>query len=820
MLPGPSVLERMVISVCSVAHEKVFESIYQSLSIELRQAIDQLLTAPESEQRSYFHKLKECPPSAKISSLKKYLQRYQMLKNTGINAFDEKLIDPAFLNYLFRLTKRYSSKHLKRFKKYKRYAMMVCFMLESRKVLLDHLIKMHDQYIMEICRECKNEHEKKHRKFRKRQKKAIDTILNATNMIEEWPSDEPLNKESLWQKVGEDKFQKSINDLKTFKWLEERGYGELLLARYPSLRKYFADFIRLPFEAESGSEALINAIEIIKELDSGTKKAIPKNAPISFVPRELIRVLKDNAGHIKRNAWEMGLALAIKDAMRSGDLYLPQSKQHISFWELILSETRWSEIREKAFEELQQPQQSEAKSCLIHQFRNSAEQAQKQFGQDNFAEIENGKLRLKRDDKAPIPDSVTNIQKAIDASMPYIRIEQLIMEVDSLTGFSRYFVPIQKHDSRPEHFYKTLIAAIISQATNLGIVSMSASVKDISVDMLRHVLHYYIREETLKSANAEIVNNHHQLPLSAIHGSGSLSSSDAQRFKIRADSLLASYYPRYYGYYEKAIGIYTHVSDQYSVFSTKVISCSPREALYVLDGLLENNTILKAMRHTTDTHGYTEIIFALCYLLGIYFMPRIRDLKNQQLYRVEKGVNYGVFEPLLTKTADMNIVEEQWEAMVRVAISLKRRTAPAHVIVQRLTNSFPSDRLSKAFTNLGRIIKTEYILRYLIDPELRRTVQRQLNKGEYRHKLPRWVFFADQGEFTVSDYEEIMNKVSCLSLVSNAILYWNTLKISDIVQSLRNQGEIIHDEALAHISLMPFKHVIPNGTYFIEDLKS
>jgi TnpA family transposase len=68
---------------------------------------------------------------------------------------------------------------------------------------------------------------------------------------------------------------------------------------------------------------------------------------------------------------------------------------------------------------------------------------------------------------------------------------------------------------------------------------------------------------------------------------------------------------------------------------------------------------------------------------------------------------------------------------------------------------------------------------------LRSIVQRQLNKGEYRHKLPRWIFFANQGEFTTGDYEEIMNKASCLSLVSNAILYWNTIKINDIVENLR-----------------------------------
>src|SRR5437764_1305899 len=87
-----------------------------------------------------------------------------------------------------------------------------------------------------------------------------------------------------------------------------------------------------------------------------------------------------------------------------------------------------------------------------------------------------------------------------------------------------------------------------------------------------------------------------------------------------------------------------------------------------------------------------------------------------------------------------------------------------------------------------------------------------------RHKLPRRIFFADQGEFTTGDYEEIMNKASCLSLVSNAILYWNTLKITEIVDDLRAQGEDIAKETLAHISLLPFRHVVPNGMYFIEEV--
>jgi len=814
LLPGPTVLERLIIRVCSEVHIHIFDSIYEDLSADLRNTIDQLLLTTEKEPRSLFRQLKAYPPAAKISSLQTYLQRYQTLAEIDLDAFNTDLIDPAFQEYLFKLTKKHNASQLKRFGNPKRYALMLCFLLETRKNLLDHLVHMHDQYMQEIARKSRNTYEKKHRELRKRQKKAVDTILSATRILLDWSEDESLSPKDFWQRVNRSDLQTSSADMKVFQQLTERGYGDLLLARYPTLRKYFADFIQLPFAVEPGSDPLMKAIETVRKLDANQLKQLPANVLTGFVPKELRNSLMDDNGKVNRNAWEMGLAFAIKDGLRSGDIYLPQSKQHISFWDFMINETQWKVVKTTAYAELKQPQKQEAVETLTKQFEQVALTAKEQFPLDKFAQIDNGKLKLKRDDKAPVPDDVTKLQRVINASLPTIRIEQLLMEVDQLTGFSQHFTPIQGHNSRPQHFYKTLMAAIISQATNLGIVSMSASVNDVTLDMLRQALHFFIREETLTAASTEIVNRHHQLPLSAIHGDGSFSSSDAQRFRIRASSLLASYYPRYYGYYEKAIGIYTHVSDQYSVFNTKVISCSPREALYVLDGLLENNTILQVQKHTTDTHGYTEIVFALCFLLGYDFMPRIRDLKDQQLYRVDKDFDHGPFTPLINKTADLPLVEEQWEEMIRVALSLRQHTVPAHTVVQRLTSSYPSDRLSKAFTNLGRIIKTQYILRYLTDPELRRMVQRQLNKGEYRHKLPRRVFFADQGEFTTGDYEEIMNKASCLSLVSNAILYWNTIKINGIVESLRRQGEVINEESLPHISLLPFRHVIPNGTYF------
>ena len=114
------------------------------------------------------------------------------------------------------------------------------------------------------------------------------------------------------------------------------------------------------------------------------------------------------------------------------------------------------------------------------------------------------------------------------------------------------------------------------------------------------------------------------MDLSSVRGDGTRSSSDGQRFGVRASSLLGVLYPRYFGYYDRAVSVYTHTTDQFSVCGSRAISCSAREAVYVLDGLLENDTILRPPEHSTDTHGYTEHLFGLCYLLGFSFMPRMR----------------------------------------------------------------------------------------------------------------------------------------------------------------------------------------------------
>ena len=141
--------------------------------------------------------------------------------------------------------------------------------------------------------------------------------------------------------------------------------------------------------------------------------------------------------------------------------------------------------------------------------------------------------------------------------------------------------------------------------------------------------------------------------------------------------------------------------------------------------------------------------------------------------------------------------------------------APAHVVLTRLASSAPSDRLAKALTALGQALKSLYLLRYIQDEPLRAQMQLQLNRGERRHQLARHLFFANQGAFQTGDYEEMMNKATCLSLLSNAVVVWNTVQMSRTLADLRANGLTIADPDLARVSPLAFAHVIPNGTYFV-----
>ncbi|MBV8798862.1 MAG: Tn3 family transposase, partial [Alphaproteobacteria bacterium] len=596
--------------------------------------------------------------------------------------------------------------------------------------------------------------------------------------------------------------------------LEERGHLDAMLARYSTLRQYLPGFMTLPFQAAAGNEVFLQAVEILRALDAGTRGPLTTEDPHGFVPADWRPYLVKD-GKLDRPIWEISLAFAVRNALRAGGLFLPKSRDHVSFWSLVHDDRSWQNSRAQAYQGLGLPLDAESfLGQLTASFEAAARAAANGFARNHFATVHNGRLKLKRADALPIPRELWQLRETFQASYPRVRIEDLLQDVDEWCGFTRAFQPLAGYSSSVKDQKRALLAALIAHGTNLGLAAMSQSVDMLTADALQDISRWFLREATLKAANTILVDFHHSLSFSRIWGDGSRSSSDGQRFAVQRDSLLSSFYPRYFGYYDRALALYTHTSDLHSVYATQAISCAPREARYVLRGILDNDSTLVIREHTSDTHGFTEHLFGLCALLGIAFMPRLKDLSDQVLSRVDRSTDYGPLQPLLRNVIDVGILAEQWDQLVRLAASLKDRTAPADVVMQRLANAPAADRLATALTQLGRLVKTIHILRYIHEEPLRQAIQLQLNRGEFRHTLAKSIFFANQGEFRTGDYEEIMNKASCLSLLSNAVLIWNTVRMSRIAKQLRDTGHDVANEDLARVSPLAHAHVIPNGSYF------
>jgi Tn3 transposase DDE domain len=96
---------------------------------------------------------------------------------------------------------------------------------------------------------------------------------------------------------------------------------------------------------------------------------------------------------------------------------------------------------------------------------------------------------------------------------------------------------------------------------------------------------------------------------------------------------------------------------------------------------------------------------------------------------------------------------------------------------------------------------------------VRAATRTQLSRGESRQDVAQRIFFADQGMFRSGDYYQMMNRASCLSLLSNAVLVYNTSRIARILEHATAQGQEFTPEAIAHVSPLAYRHVIVNGTY-------
>lgn len=305
---------------------------------------------------------------------------------------------------------------------------------------------------------------------------------------------------------------------RAFARLEDHGHTDELVARYGDLRKYFPAFLRLPFEAARGSEFLLTAIETVRAVDGGGSEGLLTTAPRQFIPMAWRKATVGFTGERPRRAlWEIALAFAIRDALRSGDLFIATSRRHVSFWNLVMGEREWADTRQDAYARLSIPARADdALGALRTAFGLAAGTATASLPDNPFATIQNGELRLRQPDALPIAQQVRKLRAVFASSMPQVRIEDMLRQVDQWTGLTRALTPLGGYEPRGEDNYRTLLAAIIAHGTNLGVAAMSGSIEGMTPDQLQHTSQWFLRETTLKAASKAIVDHHHRLAYSRV----------------------------------------------------------------------------------------------------------------------------------------------------------------------------------------------------------------------------------------------------------------------------------------------------------------
>jgi TnpA family transposase len=268
-------------------------------------------------------------------------------------------------------------------------------------------------------------------------------------------------------------------------------------------------------------------------------------------------------------------------------------------------------------------------------------------------------------------------------------------------------------------------------------------------------------------------------------------------------------------YFDKGRGVtfYLHFADVGPPFGRQVISTNESEALYVIDTLCHHETEFDIQEHYTDTAAATEQVFALCAFLGFRYAPRMAHVLDRQLFTIGRPADYGPLNSLIHGRVNQRLIRQQWAEKQRIAASIRHGTSPASVLMRKLASYPRQNRVAAAFTEMGKVERTLFLLEFMHDEALQRRVQVGLNKGESANSLARAILGGRRGILYDRTLQAQLHRASCLVLVMAAITAWNTVYLQAAIQTLRQSGTEVPDDLLAHISPNGWEHINLLGRY-------
>ncbi|MEV6957235.1 Tn3 family transposase [Streptomyces sp. NPDC051183] len=593
----------------------------------------------------------------------------------------------------------------------------------------------------------------------------------------------------------------------------------------------------IELKATSEDTSVLDALAHAKAHRTLTRDYIPdrddqgRPVSISFAAQNWQKVIRDRRrpGYFVRRHFEAMVFCYLADELRTGDVAVLGSEEYADWSEQLLP---WDAVEEKLPEYLVEVGLREAGDttpfdgrALVAQLRRrltlAAAKADGEYPENDelFIDPDSGAPKLKPRRAEKPRKSAERLEQAIKERMPERSLLGIVARTAYWIEWWHRFGPASGNDPKLKDPFGRYVITTFVKGTNMTFAEAARHIAGVTGHELSIAARRHATTAKLNEAITDVVNAHAQLDMSRAWGSGTTAAADGTHMDTYLDNLLAETSVRY-----GAVGgiAYHHVSDLYIALFTHFVPCGVWEAVYIIEGLLKNTSEVQPTTVHADTQGQSYPVFSLAYLLGIELMPRIRNWKDLLFFRPSRTTRYEHIDALFGEVGrnviDWSLIETHFKDLMRVTVSVREGAISSALLLKRLRSGSRRNATYTAFREVGRVIRTVQLLRYLSDAPLRGRVTAATNKVEAFNGFSDWVRFGQRGTVRANDPVEQEKDVKFTSLLANLVIFHNTLDIADVVRELQAEGEVIDPLDLAQISPYLTEHIMRFGEYSTHEL--
>ena len=820
-LPGFSLIERRVATLRSQAHQEMYERILAQLSVDQQAALDKLLTVPEKKRLSNFTRLKETPGNVTLKNLRLWEKRLVWLKS---------LLDAAPFLITIANTKRKqfaAQAHALELSdlrdihnRGRRYTLLLCLLHDAKVTTFDQVATMFLRQMRRIHHNARN----RLQKLREEYETIVEMIIKALGEIAhstvELEDDALLGRsvrQTLDGKGGAEQMAKHADMLSAY---HNNNYLPLMWECYRSHRALlFRLAEHLTLQTATQDATVTAALTFLLPYKEARRKYLPADIDLSFASQrwhQLIKAKYRRQTVFRRKQLEVCIFNYVALGLSRGDLYIEGSEAYADYRNQLLPWKECEPLVDDYCEALDLPNTAVG---LVQQLRQRltdvANRVDAVFPENSDFSIDiDGQPHLKRTPKQPTPDQLDEFRDLLADAMPERHLLDILKFVHHWVHYTHHFGPPsgslpKMHDAAAKY-----LLTIFGYGCGLGAAQTAKHTRGlVTRRSMKRINDQHISIAKLETATRDIINEYARFRLPFLWGDGKHAVADGTHVKLLDNNLLGQHHFRYGEYGAIA---YHHVSDTYVALFAHFIACGVWEAVYILDGLLKNESAIQPDTIHADTQGQTVTVFGLAHLLGIQLMPRMRNWNKVKLCRPDAAAVYKHIDSLFTDTINWTLLEKHWQDLMQVVLSIQAGKVLPSMLLQKLGVHNRQNKLYKAFAELGRVMRTIFVLEYLSSLELRQQIQAATTLVERYNEFIGWLNFGGDGVIRVDDPVEQEKRIKYLNLVANAVMLHNVVDITDALQTMRADGHIVTKELLARISPYITRHIKRFGEYFLD----